>query len=295
MKKIILLLLLAYALFAKSIWTEEYKINSKLTEDSKKLQALEQAFNSKSRLKQLLKNTSAELLNQPYKVTTYENGKYSHKSRRNEYLLRNAYFSIKKKKTDMKIIGLIVNAGADIDNDFSNGKGQSILYEAVQKKNITHIKYILKLGARPRCETLAKAVEYFDTSIIKLFLDAGAETTDKECNVLRRATQRDFNQKKAKLLLDYGADSTFMAHRDKISVLHWANSNKSSIEDLKLLLSYKPDINALDKYNHKSPLFYAVDWKKMQHIKLILENGSDINFLYNYGKTPLIAATESSK
>lgn len=77
------------------------------------------------------------------------------------------------------------------------------------------------------------------------------------------------------------------------TALHVACNSIYSInnEIVKLLLKYPLDINAkgLDDY---TALLYAIGKRDKNVVKILIDNGADVNIPDKYGKTPLMEATD---
>lgn len=90
-------------------------------------------------------------------------------------------------------------------------------------------------------------------------------------------------------LLRHGADPN-LGEDDGRSPL-WAAVTQERIDICRLLLAHKADPNLVLKEGETTPLVIAILKKSMELVKLLVENGADVNQQIDYGRTPVYMAT----
>lgn len=199
------------------------------------------------------------------------------------------------------------------------GKNFDIAKELLEKYD--DINKIDDEGKTLLIKTLFSSNEHLNKDIIKLIIEKGShvsklvnpfislsdkiekettypislltkikETINKYTDFLPLTISIDRNDfETAKLLLEKGANvNELNRHGDTLLIKSVFNSDR--IEFTKLALEYKADTNITDNIE-KSALYYAVDFRKTEHIKLLLDAGANINSTKN---SPFKKAIERS-
>ncbi len=97
-----------------------------------------------------------------------------------------------------------------------------------------------------------------------------------------------------KALIKANPDLVFSKDNNGQTPLHFA-AGKDHMEMVKLLLTYKADINAKDNQD-ETPLQYAAAGGRKDLVELLLVNKADVNAKAKDGRTPLdVAATMDHK
>jgi len=182
------------------------------------------------------------------------------------------------------------------------------LYSYVAEGNITKAKECIKNGAdvnydktSGRFTPLREAMSRKDISTVKMLLENGAniDARDRYGRSALTTESHYLNFDMVKFLLENKADVNF---KDE-----WGNSPLSNaccpnmflenigdkdIETVKILLKYGANINSRDMYG-VTPLYKACHKDNLRVIKILVENGAEINALiYDKSGTPLDMARD---
>ena len=173
------------------------------------------------------------------------------------------------------------------------------LLAALGEGHIEVAELLLKLGAnvdareRTGKTVLLKALSRPQrnlASIVKFLLEKGADVNARD-NTLRNALH---------LLADYGGDlevaQMLALHRadddGKAPLYTLSERDEDEVLDhARLLLEYGADVNCRDKDN-QTPLYRAIGQSRLKLAGILLEHGADANVEDNNGKTPLHALSE---
>lgn len=158
------------------------------------------------------------------------------------------HFRHQFKKSYMKIVNLLVNAGCDVN--LSPDSGISPLHVAVIKdKDLTEV--LVKAGA-----------------------NVNAICKEGNSPLLRVMCQNHIQHDIVATLLQAGADTKVCTHPGR-TPLHIAVS-KSDDLSVKHLLKYNADPNAMDLYE-TTPLWLAVTEHNMKILPMLVAHGGDVN------------------
>ena len=91
-----------------------------------------------------------------------------------------------------------------------------------------------------------------------------------------------------KMLLENGANPNLL-WKDGGSVIHYSAA-MDDLDFLSLCLRYNGDAELSDGVEGKTPIFYAVEEKRVKNIELLLARGANINALDSSQSTPLVFA-----
>ena len=107
---------------------------------------------------------------------------------------------------------------------------------------------------------------------------------------LHFAAWQNENSEMVALLLDRGADITVPAGKG-LSTLHLAAMNENP-EVARLILSHGADIDeiATKSYRGRRPIGIAISYKNFLTAKLLLESGATLDYVNDWGNTPLHTA-----
>ncbi|UOX38727.1 ankyrin repeat containing protein [Finch poxvirus] len=188
------------------------------------------------------------------------------------------------------VIKILLNMGADI-NVIDDCIGSPLHY-AVSRNDIDTTKILLERGANVNIvndhidTVLNTAVASKNKTIVNLLLKYGADTklAGLDKYVIHIAIEmKDINILNAVLL--YGCDVN-VYHPKGFTPLYMA-VNYIKIEFVKLLLEHGAYVNAKTKLSGNTPLHKAMFSNSIDNIKLLLSYGADYNSLNNHGNTPL--------
>ncbi|XP_055308574.1 myotrophin-like, partial [Sitodiplosis mosellana] len=93
-------------------------------------------------------------------------------------------------------------------------------------------------------------------------------------------------------LIEEGVDLS-ERYEDGDMAIHWA-ARLGKADTVKLLIENGANVNARGQYN-RTPLYYAVDSPeatKLEVVKVLLENGANVDVKDDYGSTPLAKAAQ---
>ena len=217
------------------------------------------------------------------------------------------YTPIKYGHTD--IVKLLIKEGAEVDitNRYVN---QTPLHWAVKNGRFDIVKFLLENGADINAidnagETpLHLAVKNGRFDIVKLILSSVSE--EQKMNLL--ATENGYGYTPLHIAIRYGKIEIMITilssvtEEQKMDLLTTKDSyddtplhtaiEYGNIKFIKLLLENGADINAKDKLGN-TLLHFAAKYGKLEIVKLLLENGVDVNAKDNAGKTPLRFAVKN--
>ena len=202
----------------------------------------------------------------------------------------------------LNLAKLLIDNGADVNAKDNTGK--SLLFHTFDYGNIDLIKLLLENGADANIKDrfgdtlLFIAINGNNIDLAKLLINHGADinlTRDSGETLLFYAIDRK-KPKLAKLLIESGADVNLendtvylKEYPDRTTVESGKSplfSHKIDQETLKILIENGADIDIKGKFG-QTPLFYAVSRETVSIAKILIENGADINARDKYGRTPL--------
>lgn len=181
-----------------------------------------------------------------------------------------------------KAIGSFIN--------MQDGRGMTLLHEAVQCGNIDIVKYLIDRGADVnkkdklgRTPLLCVTWYYTNASdIVKILLESGADPNTKDSKKegntpLARACEMG-NENSAKLLVKYGANVNEKNGLGYVPFQYcvWGIPDRCSASLAKFLVDQGADINVKGKEG-RTLLIYAVEAKRLDIVKLLINLGADVN------------------
>lgn len=184
--------------------------------------------------------------------------------------------------------------GYFIAND-KNLANQALLIASKNRK-IDVVKYLIEEKqcninyTEDRKTALVYAVENNNLNMLKLLLDNGAYVDKKDKHGYTPLINAIKNDKIeiAHYLIDNGADVNHQNNEDRGALFYSAMQNDISVTE-KLLSK-----NAIiDDGSYQTPLLYAVMYKKLEQVKLLLKNGADIEAKDAHKDTPLMKSIDS--
>lgn len=195
---------------------------------------------------------------------------------------------------DYETAKLLVENGADLK--VRNQIDMTPLHAAASKGDTLLIKYYLKKGLDINATDmeyrtpLIVAVNYRFPEAAEILIENGADI-NKKAKSGNSAVFYAGSLETFKMLIENGADLTFK-NEYGADLLHW-HSAKGNVDIMKYLLqNTESDINSKDSAG-KTPLCIAVQTKKLDAVKFLVENGADLDIKDNEGNTPLDYAVKN--
>lgn len=197
-----------------------------------------------------------------------------------------------------------------IDANLPEPDGTTPLLWAVYNNSLALVQMLLEAGADPDMANqldlspLVQASRYGNAEMIALLLDHGAslERPDLNTEPAIMAAARSGNLKALQLLLDAGADPNATEPVDEQTAIMWATA-EGHIEMVQALLKAGANpnqharVNALTERKNADfpsggfvPLHWASRNGDEAMMRLLLENGADINARNGDGSTPMMLA-----
>ncbi|KAK2724436.1 hypothetical protein QYM36_001072 [Artemia franciscana] len=204
------------------------------------------------------------------------------------------------KRGNLEICQLLVSKGAAINA--VGYDGQTALYFAVSKGEISLTKYLLELNANPnlklrrsRWTPLHYAAMKGDLEISRLLVSNGATidafTSDGRTPLCWSVIERKVSM--TKYLLEQGANPNLKFDKSQCTPLHYA-ARDGELEICYLLLSSGALMDALDA-SKWTPLHFAARYGNLEICRLLISSGASVNALDDSKWTPLHYAARYSK
>ena len=146
------------------------------------------------------------------------------------------------------------------------------------------------------------AAETGNYQVVKMLLDAGLDPNVKCRNEYTAllVSVLDNEYEIEEMLLKNGADPDITNNNHGgvtplfVAVRNAAESNdRKKIRSIELLLKYGADPDIQDESRHHTPIFVAARYGKLELVKILAENGADVNKPTKANKTPLDQAIKN--
>lgn len=141
-----------------------------------------------------------------------------------------------------------------------------------------------------RVRSLARAAARNDREKVQELINSGVAVNSVGVGnftplywALKKGSREGF-----KALLENGADPNLL-WQDGGSVIHYSAA-MNDLDFLSLCLRYNGYVELSDGVEGKTPIFYAVEEKRVKNIELLLAHGANINALDSSQSTPLVFA-----
>ena len=186
-----------------------------------------------------------------------------------------------------KMAEFLIENGADVN--LTEERGVTLLMMAINGRvDKEIIRLLLEKGANPNAQVpqsgnaLLIAITNEDTDAVKLLLDYGADPNTMAPQPLLFAALFKNNFEITKLLLENSANPNMrfedIEKGNPTPLIHASGANQKDIAQL--LLQYGADAN-LKNANGLTALMVAINNKNNDLVKLLIDNGVDINFRVN--------------
>lgn len=178
----------------------------------------------------------------------------------------------------------------------------SLLKSAISEKNIDEARECFACGANVNYRytfgvtPLILAVENHDVSMVEFVLKNGAviDAQDMMGRTALMAAVDEGNNDILLYLLKNGADLKIKDNQNANALVRLCGQRaKENIEIIKILIKNGLDVNSTD--NFASALYYAITNNKYETVKLLLENGTNVNLGCTSGTSPLSLAKLGDK
>lgn len=187
---------------------------------------------------------------------------------------------------DEELIDLLLSK--NVDADLEDLYGNTALYHAVVDNNQKAI-HVLSLNFKKyNLNTLLRAVETSNISLIKRFLQKGfqPQIIEDESTIMPRVGASTKNIELVKLLLSSGLNIN-ASTECKVTALYWALMN-NNIDTAKFLISKNADVNCIDADGRT--IWEYLDWNDKSLIDLVMSKNVDPELENHNGLTPLFYA-----
>ena len=198
-------------------------------------------------------------------------------------------------KNNLTMATELLDRGADPNQQDKNG--QSVLTLGIYSNRPEIIKELLDRGANPNHQDkygatpLMMALDRDDLEIIKELLNYGANPTLKDKNgrsAIDIARARD-KEEILSLFQKFRVNPLIIDPETGISNLHILAA-RGPFYQLRSMIDLYPDLdidlNQQDREGN-TPLIFAINGRKPEHVAFLLDRGADPNLANNGGGTPL--------
>ena len=208
---------------------------------------------------------------------------------------RNAIL-IAAREGSLPIVELLVAKGANVNA--KDNQGHTVLYYAIEGSNTALVSWLLDRGAdvnawHGRRTLFMEAVDEGNIEIVKLLLDRGANVNDATAegySALMEAADEG-NKEMVALLINEGAQVNAVTKHGHTALTEAVDSGEKEV------ITYLLDKGAKVEMDntHPSPLMEAIENGNIPLMKLLIENGADINKTNENGFTPLMEAVDEGE
>ncbi len=187
------------------------------------------------------------------------------------------------------VIKLLLEKGADIHA--TDEKGDTALSRATKENNIKAIRALQSAGATVSKDIFV-AIGQNDLVAVKTFLEQGTDVNQKDGNGDTPLTLAARSGRLAivDLLLEHGANPNLSGRGMPLDVIISSNDKVAEANDeaiVRALLKKGADAN----YSNSLPLRLAVSNGKVNIVKLLIQNGADVNAKDGLGNSVLALAS----
>lgn len=179
-------------------------------------------------------------------------------------------FQHESRKSNMKMIEMLLNFGSDINSSLKNGK--TPLHLAVDCGHVGNVEILLKYNPN---------------------VNSSCTIDNEEGHTALHFAAKGTKEEIVEMIINTGANIN-ASTKSGMTPLHLAVEN-GILNNVKMLLKYKPDINCvctLENEKGYSPLHFAAKGTNKEIVKFLLNSGAEINKNTENGLTPLHLATK---
>lgn len=185
----------------------------------------------------------------------------------------------------------LLKAGAKVNKQ--NSRNKTALHFAVQRGNGPIVRMLVEAKADVNAKDgtfgfspLMWAAREGKVEIIDMLINAGANLHEKDAdgrNVLLHAAEGG-KPEAIRRFLELGFSANEMVESDGRTALITASR---SAESLKILIEAGAKVNAVTKFLHFTALYIAAQNGYTESVKLLIDNGADVNLSDSDGRSPL--------
>lgn len=199
-------------------------------------------------------------------------------------------------------IQFLIQRGADVNA--TDNRGNSCLHAACGTNNLENIRLLIEHGTNVHAQNndletpFHNAVKVGDEQILQFLLENGANVNaaDKFGNTpLHFRFDDDYDTdgqlNVAQLLIENGANVNAKAKRDGITPLHQAASNRH-LDFVKVLIQNGAQVDPTDN-EEKTPLHLACEKNYTEIAKFLIENGANVHAKDDLNQTPIHHACQN--
>ncbi len=188
------------------------------------------------------------------------------------------------------IVAALLQKGAD-PNKTDLITSETALIKAVRNQNFETVNILLTSGADPNLGTnqgitpLGIAIDLKNENLANHLLSSGATNGVSKEKLILYAFKK--NSVGVNLMLAGGIAPNITDQEENTPLIIAAANG--DLDSAKILLSYRANINAKNKYG-MTPLLYAIKGKHKAMTEYLINNGANINISNKYGQNPLFWA-----
>ena len=188
------------------------------------------------------------------------------------------------------VVTALLQKGAD-PNKADLITSETALIKAVRNQNFDTVSILLNSGADPNLGTnqgvtpLGLAIDLQNEGLANHLLSSGATNGVSKENLILYAFKK--NTIGVNLMLSGGVLPNITDKDENTPLI--ISAALGDLESAKILLSYRANINAKNKFG-MTPLLYAIKGKHKEMTEYLINNGANINISNKYGQNPLFWA-----
>ena len=191
------------------------------------------------------------------------------------------------------IATILIAKGSDV-NFADVNTGETALIKAARNGNIDMLNLLIVAGADVNTPSkmgvtpLLAGIESGKRAVTEFLVSRGGLSGVSQENLIKYAFQKNYVGVEA--MLKGGAQPNYADKNGNTALI--AAAANGDMESLKVLLAYRADVNAVNKFK-MSPLLYAVKANNTEIAKYLLDRQADVNQVNTTGETALYLAASA--